>query len=62
MINKIITCCNQYNNFIERSDNPSQEEVSFIENYEINFAKSIIEDLGSDNAEKIAKIILAVVE
>lgn len=62
MINKIINCCNQYNNFIEHSDNPSQEEVMFIENYEIDFAKSIIEDLGSDNAEKIAKIILAVVE
>lgn len=55
MINKIINCCNQYNNFIEHSDNPSQEEVSFIESYEIDFAKSIIEDLGSDNAEKNSK-------
>lgn len=61
MINKIINCCNQYNNFIEHSDSPSQEEVSFIENCEIDFAKSIIEDLGSDNAEKIAKIILTAV-
>lgn len=62
MINKIINCCNKYNKFIEHSDNPSREEVSFIENYEIDFAKSIIKDLGSDNAKKIAKIILATVE
>lgn len=62
MINKIINCCNQYNNFIEHSNNPSKDEVSFIENYEINFAKSIIEDLGSDNAKRIAKIILAATE
>lgn len=62
MIDKIITCCKQYNNFIEHSDSPSKDEMSFMENYEINFAKSIIGDLGNDNAKRIAKIILAATE
>ena len=44
---------------ILKSDEQSQEELSYVRNIEFDLAKSLLEDFGEQTATKIAKLILA---
>ena len=62
MLNKIINTCQKFNTAIEHRHNPTNEEKDIIQYFNIELAKSIIEDMDSHNAKQIAKIILAATE
>lgn len=58
----IINTCNKFNDLIPFLGHLSDEENTFLYNFNIELAKSIINDMDKHNARQIAKIILAVTE
>lgn len=59
MLKHIVDFCNKFDAAVEHSYDPSEEEVMLLQYFHMELAKSIIEDLDSNNAKRIAKIILA---
>lgn len=62
MLENIINTCNKFNVALEHSNSPIEDlptEDDMALNYlELDLAKSIIEDIDSHNAKRVAKIIL----
>ena len=59
---KIIDTLNYYSSLCGIDRDTTEEERDFVYNIEIELAKSIIGDFGQNSANKIAKVILAVIE
>lgn len=64
---KIINTCQKYNIIIDHLDYnhknvPPQDERDILEYFNLELAKAIIQDIGSNNAKHVAKIILGFVE
>ena len=55
---KTIEVINKYYSLIG-SENPTQEEKEFIWYFELELAKSIIQDFGDNSANKLANILLS---
>lgn len=65
MLSKIISTCQKFNKYVESINNLqdlTDEEYDFVSYFNIELAKSILQDMGYDNAKQIAKIILSVTE
>lgn len=68
MLNNIISICQKFNIAVEHlydydnKDEPSKEELDILEYLNLELAKSIIQDIDSNNAKRVAKIILGFVE
>lgn len=64
MFENIIKACQDCNTAFEHNSDGSitDTEADRIEYFNIDLAKSIIQNLGKDNARQIAKVILAYVE
>ena len=63
MLNKIINTCQKFNKCVELARNGNDltdEEYEFVDYFNIELAKSILQDMGHDNAKQIAKTILSV--
>lgn len=58
----IINTCNKFNDLAPRLGYLSDEDNTFLYNFNIELAKSIINDMDPHNARQIAKIILAATE
>lgn len=58
MFENIIETCNKFNTAVERRTTPEDEDKMILSYFNIDLAKSIIEDADSHNAKCIAKIIL----
>jgi len=62
MFQNIIETCNKFNAALEHKNDPTDKEIATLQYFNIDLAKSIIEDLDFHNAKCIAKIILGCVE
>lgn len=62
MLNNIINTCQNFNKAFDNRWKPTSEDVDTLEYFNLDLAKSIIQDLDDTNAERIAKIILGFVE
>lgn len=68
MLNNIISICQNFNIAVEHlhdydnKDVPSKEELDILEYLNLELAKAIIQDIDSNNAKRVAKIILGFVE
>ena len=61
-IQKTIDTLNYFSSLCGIDREPTKEEKYFVDNIEIEIAKSILHDFGHDSSKKIAKVILAVTE
>lgn len=59
---KTINTINYYSSLCGIDREPTEEEKDFVNNFEIEIAKSILNDFGQNSSKKIAKVILAVTE
>lgn len=59
---KTINTINYYSSLCGIDREPTEEEKDFVNNFEIEIAKSILNDFGQNSSKKIAKIILAITE
>lgn len=64
MFENIIKACQDCNTAFEHNSDGSitDTEADRIEYFNIDLAKSIVQELGKDNARQVAKVILAYVE
>lgn len=62
MLNKIINTCQKFNTAVEHRSNPTDEEKDILQYLNLNLAKSIIQDIDTNNARHVANIILGFVE
>lgn len=62
MMKNIIDTCNKFNDLIPYLGSLSDEDNTFLYNFNIELSKSIINDMDKNNARQIAKIILAATE
>lgn len=62
MLNNIINTFQNFNKAFDNRWKPTNEDVDTLEYFNLDLAKSIIQDLDDTNAERIAKIILGFVE
>lgn len=62
MLDKIINTCQKFNTAIEHRGNPTDEEKDILEYLNLKLAKAIIQDIDTNNAKHVAKIILGFVE
>lgn len=60
----IIGTCQKFNECLEHRGHGhlTRDDIEFLSYFELELAKSIIEELDYHNAKKVAKIILSVVE
>ena len=58
----IINTCNKFNDLIPYLGSLTKDDNTFLYNFNIELAKSIINDMDEHNARQIAKIILAATE
>ena len=59
---KTVNTLNRLSSLCGIDRDPTGEEKDFVNNIEIEIAKTILHDFGQDSSKKIAKVILAVVE
>lgn len=59
---KTINTINYYSSLCGIDREPTEEEKDFVNNFEIEIAKSILNDFGQNSSKKIAKVILAITE
>ena len=59
---KTINTINYYSSLCGIDREPTEEEKDFVNNFEIEIAKSILNDFGQNSSKKIAKVILAATE
>lgn len=62
MLHKIVNTCQKFNTAVENRGNPTDEEKDILEYLNLELAKAIIQDVDSNNAKHIAKIILGFAE
>lgn len=62
MLNKIINTCQKFNIAVEHRGNPTDEEKNILEYFNLELAKAMIQDIDTNNAKHVAKIILGFVE
>lgn len=62
MLSKIINACQKFNVCVEHRSNPSDEEIDFLTYFNLELAKSIIQDMDKNNARQIAKVILDITD
>lgn len=62
MLNKIINTCKKFNTAVEHRGNLTDEEKDILEYLNLELAKAIIQDIDSNNAKNVAKIILGFAE
>ena len=51
MLNKIIETCQKFNIAIEHRGYPTDEEIDVLEYFNLELAKSIIQDIDQNNAK-----------
>ena len=56
---KIINTINRFDGIISKIDYLDKEERFFVENFELEFSKSVIHDFGEISARKLALILLS---
>lgn len=59
MSNETIKTINKFNECLEHREDLTDDEIKFITYFNLELAKSIIEDLGRKDASSLARIILA---
>ena len=62
MENKIIMACEKYDRCAHPARDWTAEELDILDYFNLDLAKSIVQELGKDNARQVAKVILGVVE
>lgn len=62
MENKIIIACEKYDHCAHPPRDWTAEELDILDYFNLDLAKSIVQELGKDNARQVAKVILGVVE
>lgn len=62
MENKIIMACEKYDCCAHPSRDWTAEELDILDYFNLDLAKSIVQELGKDDARQVAKIILGYVE